>query len=110
MGLKIFHHVLHREQTMKQDRDLGDRQNGEISMKKNSTFPLPFERVRLRNNSIKLLNSITALTRLVPKKWSSFLNIKPQQEIKMVLFGILLARYMALLIILLLFGSSINLI
>ena len=90
--------------------DRCDRQNGEISMNKNFTSPLLLDRSRLRDNSIKLLNSITALTRLVPKKWLSFLNIKPQQEIEMVLFGILLTRYMALLIILLLFGRSINLI
>jgi len=95
---------------MKHYNDLSDRQNGEVFTNKNLKFLLPINRARPKDNStIKFLDSLTAPIRLVTKKCFSHLNIKPQQEIDIVLFSVLVVRYLALFIILLLLGSSINL-
>ena len=95
---------------MKSFSDLSDRQNGEVSMDKNLIFPLPLNKVIRRHNSIQLPNLITTLIGLVPDKWLSYLDIKPEQEIDIVMFCVLLTRYTVLLIILMYFGRSINLI
>ena len=86
------------------------KQNGEISIDKNLTFPVPLNTSSSRHNSIKLIQSIIAFIGLVPKKCLSYLDIKPEQEIDIELFGNLLIRYIALLIIILYFGGLINLI
>lgn len=63
-----------------------------------------------KQNSSQLLNLKSALSKLASEKFFSHLAIQAEQEIDIIMFFILFIRYAALLIALLYFEESINLI
>lgn len=79
-------------------------------MEKNLASMPQIDKLFRKQNSSQRSNLKSALNKLAPEKLLSHFAFQPEPEIDLVMFFILFIRYASLLIALLYFGKSINLI